>query len=182
MSRAHCHTRTAKRRFDEIIHAPGILGVLGLVAVAAMATLVAAAPAGAATRSTTAHPTCSLSLSRPSVGRAPPVSGSSLSSTCCRPGIQDPGRWRVRPATAAAVRSFQRSRHPNPSGIVGASTWNQLIVTLGRDSRSSDVRAVQHNLRFAYGFRFRRVTGFTGTRPGWPYWLSSAVLTFPSTG
>jgi peptidoglycan hydrolase-like protein with peptidoglycan-binding domain len=70
------------------------------------------------------------------------------------------------------VRGFQRSRHLNPSGIVGASTWNRLVVTLGRGSRGSAVRAVQHNLKFAYGFRFMRVTGFYGHET----WL--AVLAF----
>ena len=75
-------------------------------------------------------------------------------------------------ATTAAVRSFQRSRHLNPSGNVGPSTWNRLIVTLRRGSRGSAVRAVQHNLKYAYGFRFMRVNGFYGHET----WL--AVLAF----
>jgi peptidoglycan hydrolase-like protein with peptidoglycan-binding domain len=147
--------------------------MLGLVAVASMATLVAAAPAGAATRSTTAHPTWSASLRWPTVRR-----GNVGERVVAVQYLLQGRGFGVRadgiygPATTAAVRSFQRSRHLNPSGIVGASTWNRLIVTLRRGSRGSAVRAVQHNLKFAYGFRFMRVTGFYGHET----WL--AVMAF----
>jgi peptidoglycan hydrolase-like protein with peptidoglycan-binding domain len=76
------------------------------------------------------------------------------------------------PATRNAVRSFQRSRGLNPSGNVGPSTWNRLIVTLRRGDRGSAVRALQHNLKFGYGFRFQRVSGFFGHET----WL--AVMAF----
>jgi len=138
-------------------------GLIGLVAVATMATLVAAAPASAATRSTVAHPTWSPSLRWPTVRRG--AAGERVVAIQFLLqgrgfGVRADGLYG--PATAAAVASFQRSRHLNPSGIVGASTWNRLIVTLSRGSRGPAVRALQHNLRFAYGFRFLRVTGFFG--------------------
>jgi peptidoglycan hydrolase-like protein with peptidoglycan-binding domain len=63
------------------------------------------------------------------------------------------------PITARAVRQFQRRSHLHVSGNVGSSTWSRLIVTLRRGSRGSAVRAVQHNLKFGYGFRFVRVNG-----------------------
>ena len=55
-----------------------------------------------------------------------------------------------------------RSRGLNPSGNVGPSTWDRLIVTLSRGNSGPAVRAVQHNLRFAYGFLVLPVTGNFG--------------------
>jgi peptidoglycan hydrolase-like protein with peptidoglycan-binding domain len=137
-------------------------GVIGLVAIATMATLVTAAPAGAAVHSTTARtPTWSSSLRWPFV--RPGNFGERVFAVQYLLqnkgfGVRADGRYG--PATTAAVRSFQRSRHLNPSGNVGPSTWNRLVVHLQRGDRGSAVRAVQHNLKFAYGFRFMRVTGF----------------------
>jgi peptidoglycan hydrolase-like protein with peptidoglycan-binding domain len=45
-------------------------------------------------------------------------------------------------------------------------------VTLRRGNLGSAVRALQHNLKYAYGFRFMRVNGFYGNET----WL--AVRTF----
>jgi peptidoglycan hydrolase-like protein with peptidoglycan-binding domain len=149
-------------------------GVLGLVAVATMATLVAAAPAGAAAGSTTtAHPAWSAALRWPyvrpgNVGERVVAVQYLLQNKGL--GVRADGVYGR--ATTAAVRSFQRSRHLNPSGNVGPSTWNRLIVTLRRGSRGSAARAVQHNLKYAYGFRFMRVNGFYGHET----WL--AVLAF----
>jgi zinc D-Ala-D-Ala carboxypeptidase len=137
-------------------------GVLGLVAVATMATLVTAAPAGAAVSSQAARtPAWSSSLTWPFVRQ-----GSSGERVVAVQYLLQNKGFGVRAdgvygrATTNAVASFQRSRHLNPSGTVGPSTWNRLVVHLQRGSRGSAVRAVQHNLKFAYGFRFMRVTGF----------------------
>lgn len=142
------------------------VGVLGLAAVAMMATLVSAAPASAAT--TTAK-----------TGGPSHVWTTNVRWPFVRPGnrgervfaiqylLQQKG-FRV-PATGfygtittGAVKTFQRQRHLNPSGNVGPSTWDRLIVTLRRGDSGSAVRAVQHNFRFAYGFRVLPVTGFFG--------------------
>jgi peptidoglycan hydrolase-like protein with peptidoglycan-binding domain len=143
-------------------------GMLGLLAVAMVATLVgAAAPAGAATTSRAG-------------GGPTHVWTQGLRWPFVRPGnrgervfavqylLQQKG-YRV-PATGfygtittGAVKSFQRSRGLNPSGNVGPSTWDRLIVTLRFGNRGPAVKAVQHNMRFAYGFQFQRVTGFFGT-------------------
>jgi peptidoglycan hydrolase-like protein with peptidoglycan-binding domain len=139
-------------------------GVLGLVAVATMATLISAAPAGAAVSSPAARtPTWSASLRWPFV--RPGNVGERVFAVQYLLqgkgfGVRADGVYG--PATRNAVRSFQRSRHLNPSGNVGPSTWNRLIVTLRRGDRGSAVRALQHNLKFGYGFRFQRVTGFFG--------------------
>jgi peptidoglycan hydrolase-like protein with peptidoglycan-binding domain len=69
---------------------------------------------------------------------------------------------RFGPATTRDVRSFQRSRGIGPSGHVGQQTWPRLIITVRRGNSGSAVRAVQHSLRFAYGFRFQGVNGFFG--------------------
>jgi peptidoglycan hydrolase-like protein with peptidoglycan-binding domain len=140
-------------------------GMLGLVAVAMMATLVSAAPAGAATTAKAGGPSH--------------VWTANVRWPFVRPGnrgervfaiqyLLQQKRFKV-PATGfygsittSAVKSFQRSRGLNPSGNVGPSTWDRLIVTLSRGNSGSAVRAVQHNLRFAYGFLVLPVTGNFG--------------------
>jgi peptidoglycan hydrolase-like protein with peptidoglycan-binding domain len=149
-------------------------GILGLVAVATMATLISAAPAGAAVNSPTARtPAWSASLTWPFV--RPGNVGERVFAVQYLLqgkgfGVRADGVYG--PATRNAVRSFQRSRGLNPSGNVGPSTWNRLIVTLRRGDRGSAVRALQHNLKFGYGFRFQRVSGFFGHET----WL--AVMAF----
>ena len=78
------------------------------------------------------------------------------------------------------MKTFQRQRGLNPSGNVGPSTWDRLIVTLRRGDSGSAVRAVQHNFRFAYGFRVLPVTGFFGARPRPRSGPSSAAPGCPS--
>jgi peptidoglycan hydrolase-like protein with peptidoglycan-binding domain len=158
-------------------------GALGLVTVASTAALVTAAPASATSvtsaatvsfQSPTAHPTFSSSLRWPFV--RPGARGERV--VAIQYLLQNKGFHRLRadgiygPRTTAAVRSFQRSHHLNPSGNVGPSTWNRLIVTLRRGDTGSAVRALQHNLKFAYGFPLLRVSGFFG------HHTRAAVLAF----
>ena len=64
--------------------------------------------------------------------------------------------------TARAVRKFQARFHLHVDGKVGSQTWTHLIIQLKRGSRGPAVKAVQHNLRIAYGFRTLTVDGIFG--------------------
>lgn len=66
------------------------------------------------------------------------------------------------PATAAAVRSFQSRSHLQADGQVGPLTWPRLIVQVKQGNTGSAVSGVQHNLRFAYGFKSVAVDGQFG--------------------
>ena len=70
------------------------------------------------------------------------------------------------PATQAAVMSFQRRNKIAVSGVVGNITWPKLVVTLKLHSRGDAVRALQHQLRFAYGHKSVLVNGFFGMKTG----------------
>jgi peptidoglycan hydrolase-like protein with peptidoglycan-binding domain len=140
-------------------------GMLGLVAVAMTATLVSAAPAGAATTARAGGPshTWTAGLSWPYV--RPGNSGERVVAVqylLQQKGYNVPATGFYGSITTNAVKRFQGSRGLNPSGNVGPSTWDRLIVTLRFGNQGSAVRAVQHNMRFAYGFHFQRVTGFFG--------------------
>jgi peptidoglycan hydrolase-like protein with peptidoglycan-binding domain len=142
-------------------------GMLGLVAVAMMATLVTAAPAGAATAARAGGPShaWSANLRWPYV--RPGNSGERV--VAVQYLLQQKG-YAVRATgfygsvTTGAVVSFQRSRGLNPSGNVGPSTWDRLIVTAQRGNSGPAVRAVQHSMRWAYGFRYQQVTGYFGAQ------------------
>lgn len=54
--------------------------------------------------------------------------------------------------TDSAVRSFQSSRGLSVDGIVGGNTWEALIVTVRQGDSNNAVRAVQDQLRSAYGY------------------------------
>ena len=62
-------------------------------------------------------------------------------------------------ATTTAVKSFQRKHRLAVDGHVGPATWKKLIVTVKLGSRGAAVRAVQHQLRFQYGYRTVSVNG-----------------------
>ncbi len=141
-------------------------GMLGLVAVATLATLVTAAPAGAATTASgpTATHTWTNGLRWPFV--RPGNRGERVFAVqylLQQKGFRVPATGFYGVITTGAVKQFQRQRGLNPSGNVGPSTWDRLIVTLRFGNRGPAVKAVQHNMRFAYGFKFQRVTGFFGS-------------------
>lgn len=52
------------------------------------------------------------------------------------------------PATRAAVIAFQRSRGLAAAGVVTASTWLKLIITVRQGSTGPAVRAVQDQVNF----------------------------------
>jgi peptidoglycan hydrolase-like protein with peptidoglycan-binding domain len=140
-------------------------GVLGLVAVALTATLISAAPAGAATTA----PQAARAAASPAILVWPYVRPGAVNERVVAiqyllqaKGYQLRADGNYGPQTKKAVQSFQRSRHLNPSGNVGPSTWNRLIVTVRRGSQGSAVRAVQHYMKYAYGFRAVRVNGYFG--------------------
>jgi peptidoglycan hydrolase-like protein with peptidoglycan-binding domain len=52
------------------------------------------------------------------------------------------------PRTKAAVIRFQRAHHLTATGVVNATTWRALIITVKLGSRGSAVRAVQDQANF----------------------------------
>jgi zinc D-Ala-D-Ala carboxypeptidase len=66
------------------------------------------------------------------------------------------------PKTLAAVRTFQQKNKLSVDGQVGNLTWTKLVIQVSNGSRGSAVMAVQHNLRFSYGFSSLAVDGAFG--------------------
>jgi zinc D-Ala-D-Ala carboxypeptidase len=66
------------------------------------------------------------------------------------------------PLTAAAVRSFQSRSHLQADGQVGPQTWARLILQVRQGNSGAAVAAVQHNLRYAYGYTSVGVDGQFG--------------------
>lgn len=56
------------------------------------------------------------------------------------------------PLTAGAVRNFQARSGLAVDGEVGVQTWGRLIAEVQRGSSGPAVAAVQHNLRYTYGY------------------------------
>ncbi|HSZ42222.1 MAG TPA: peptidoglycan-binding protein [Trebonia sp.] len=68
------------------------------------------------------------------------------------------------PKTKAAVEAFQKKETLPIDGIVGPQTWPKLIVTVQSGSKGQAVSAVQHNLRYSYGFTTLAVDGIFGPK------------------
>ena len=81
----------------------------------------------------------------------PPVTVRSLQYLLVQHGAKIPvtGVFGVR--TKAAVIKFQKAHHLTADGVVGAKTWNALIVTLRLGSKGPAVRAVQDQANFRNG-------------------------------
>jgi peptidoglycan hydrolase-like protein with peptidoglycan-binding domain len=65
--------------------------------------------------------------------------------------------------TEAAVVKFQKTIGVSADGIVGSTTWPKLVVTVKAGSKGDAVRAVQHSLRYRYGYTSLKVDGTFGT-------------------
>jgi peptidoglycan hydrolase-like protein with peptidoglycan-binding domain len=142
--------------------------VAGLVIVTAPVALATAGPASAATVSvrTALHPAW------PTVGRG--ARGQrvwAIQYLLKARGYRLAADGRFGPVTEHAVRNFQRVRHLRADGIVGSATWPRLVITVWRGKRGWAVRAVQFNLRYAYGYRIG-VDGIFGLQ------TRNAVLNF----
>jgi peptidoglycan hydrolase-like protein with peptidoglycan-binding domain len=57
------------------------------------------------------------------------------------------------PKTSAAVRTFQKAHGLAVDGVVGAKTWQAIVVTVRRGSEGDAVRGVQEE------FQFRNLSG-----------------------
>ncbi len=68
------------------------------------------------------------------------------------------------PKTEAAVKAFQKEFKLTVDGKVGPQTWTHLIVEVQIGNSGPAVAAVQHNLRFAYGFTALAVDGIFGPK------------------
>jgi zinc D-Ala-D-Ala carboxypeptidase len=64
--------------------------------------------------------------------------------------------------TTAGVKKFQTASHLSVDGQVGPKTWAALIVTVQSGGSGPAVAAVQHSLRYAYGFSKLTVDGVFG--------------------
>jgi peptidoglycan hydrolase-like protein with peptidoglycan-binding domain len=78
-------------------------------------------------------------------------------------GIREPVDGVFGKDTQASVKAFQRANKLAVDGQVGAATWQKLVVTLARGSKArSAVVALQHQLRFQYGYKSVAVDGAFG--------------------
>ncbi|HEX7161890.1 MAG TPA: peptidoglycan-binding protein [Trebonia sp.] len=114
-----------------------------------------AATAGAAASATPVAATATMATLQPwpvlSQGRNsawPPVTVRSLQYLLNARGARLAVDGVFGPRTKAAVIAFQRSRGLPATGVVTASTWPRLIVTVRQGSTGPAVRAVQDQINF----------------------------------
>jgi peptidoglycan hydrolase-like protein with peptidoglycan-binding domain len=141
------------------------LSLLAGAAVVSM-TLLAAGSAGATTAAPTAPTHASAGLKWPTTGPGPKKServfaiqyllNQQINAKLATDGIYGP-------KTTAAVKAFQKKAKLPVDGIVGPMTYPKLIITVKQGSKGPAVSAVQHNLRFAYGFKKLIVSGNFGS-------------------
>jgi zinc D-Ala-D-Ala carboxypeptidase len=138
------------------------LGLLAGAAVMSM-TLLAAGSAGAATAAPAAHASAA-ALKWPVTGPGSKgervfaiqyLLNQQINAKLATDGIYGP-------KTTAAVKAFQKKVKLPADGIVGPMTYPKLIITVKKGSKGPAVSAVQHNLRFAYGFKTLMVSGTFG--------------------
>ena len=55
--------------------------------------------------------------------------------------------------TTTAVKAFQTKNKLAVDGFVGPASWPKLVATVKKGSRGDAVRALQHQLRFQYGYK-----------------------------
>lgn len=137
-----------------------VLGAMATAVIVAPAASVPAAAAAAASTSAVAHSRAvNWPVVRPGArGERVRVIQYLLNQHGVRVGVDGVfGK-----STTAGVKAFQRSKRLSADGIVGAATWQKLIVTLRRGSRGDAVRALQHQLRNQYGYRSVSVDGTFG--------------------
>ncbi len=140
-------------------------GFLGAGMIVAMTAGVTAGAAGAATRPAAVRSAPHAAVSWPIVSRG--AAGErvvTIQYLLGQRGYRLAVDGLFGPATQAAVMSFQRRNKIVVSGIVGNITWPKLVVTLKLHSRGDAVRALQHQLRFAYGHKSVVVDGFFGQK------------------
>lgn len=127
-------------------------GVAGLVIVTAPAALATAGPASAATVSVRT----AMRPSWPTVGKG--ARGErvwAIQYLLKARGYRLRADGRFGEQTKRDVRHFQLVRGLRADGVVGPATWSRLIITIRRGSRGGAVWALQHNLRYAYGYRIK---------------------------
>jgi peptidoglycan hydrolase-like protein with peptidoglycan-binding domain len=140
---------------------------LGLLAgVVAMATLAATGAAGAATtaRAAPAAHTTAAPLKWPTTG--PGSTGERVVAIQYLLNQQINAKLTVDgiygTKTTAAVKAFQKKVKIPSDGIVGPMTYPKLIIKVIEGNKGDAVAAVQHNLRYSYGFKTLAVDGIFG--------------------
>lgn len=132
----------------------GVLGTGMIVAMAAGATTVAASAADAAPlHATAAVKSSPAALKWPAVRQG--AQGNRvrvIQYLLNQSGFTVPVTGTFADKTTAEVKAFQRANGLPIDGIVGDATWPVLILTVKQGATGDAVRAVQDNLKRAYGY------------------------------
>lgn len=137
-----------------------------LVAVVAMAALATAGAASAATTARAAPAHSATATAWPVTG--PGSTGERVVAIQYLLNQQINAKLSVDgiygPKTTAAVKVFQKKVKVPVDGIVGPMTYPKLIIKVMSGSKGDAVAAVQHNLRYSYGFKTLAVDGIFGPK------------------